>query len=102
MSDPAPTDDREAQVEALTGLEQYHTGPPNDIYVIQGHQLRDWLAARDAQRDRAAGEKALRDAAEAARQTDYETATEHPENTEGAWWADWLRDRADRLAGGGR
>lgn len=34
--------------EALAGLEQYHTGPPNDIYVIQGHQLRDWLAAHTA------------------------------------------------------
>lgn len=42
----APRDTGES-VESLPGLEQWHTGEPNDIYVLQGHQLRDWLAARE-------------------------------------------------------
>jgi hypothetical protein len=38
--------------EALAGLERYLTGPPGasyNIYVVYGHQLRDWLAVHDAQ-----------------------------------------------------
>lgn len=78
--------------EVLAGLDQWRTGPGRNILVVQEHQLLDWLARRDAQRDAEVAATALEQAAN-------EVEDECIGSTEKCFCgsADWLRDRAVRL-----